>query len=82
MKDKKDNAELVEFIILYFQMRNVHLWGWANYKNFKVLMSYITKIKDIDQLRHLFEKIMSLGFFEKRKINSKTDYRFLFNVPD
>lgn len=81
MKDKKDN-ELIEFVILYFQMRNVHLWGYVGYKNFKVLITYITKIKDIDQLRHLFEKIMSLGFFEKRKINSKTDYRFIFNGPD
>jgi len=81
MKDKKDN-ELIEFIILYFQCRNVHLWNWAGYKNFKVLITYITKIKDIDQLRYLFEKIMSLGFFEKRKINSKTDYRFLFNGPE
>lgn len=78
----KDNAEIIDFIILYFQMRNVQKWGYVNYKNFKVLIIHITNIRDIDQLRHLFEKIMSMGFFEKRKIHSKTDYRFLFRGED
>tara|TARA_R110000803_G_scaffold5717_3_gene18882 strand:+ start:1870 stop:2103 length:234 start_codon:yes stop_codon:yes gene_type:complete len=72
-------SEIVEFVILYLQIRNVHRWEWAGYKNFKVLISYITGIKDVDYLRRIFEKIYSLGFFEKRKIGSNTEYFFNFN---
>ena len=71
--------ELAEFIILYFQSRNLQNWGWVGYKNFKVVITYITGIKDVDTLRMIFEKVVSLGYFNKRKIYSKTEYAFLFN---
>ena len=72
--------ELAEFIILYFQSRNLQNWFWVGYKNFKVLITYITGIKDVDMLRMLFEKMVNLGHFKKRKIYSKTEYLFLFNA--
>ena len=69
----------LEFLVLYLQSRNSQNWQWVGYKVFKVLISYISGVKDIDSLRAIFEKLMSLGFFEKRKIKSKTEYRFIFN---
>ena len=71
--------EMSEFIITYLQSRNAQNWSYVNYKQFKVLISYITDIRDIDILRKIFEKIMHLGYFVKRKISSKTDYKFIFN---
>jgi len=71
--------ELAEFIILYFQSRNLQNWKYCGYKNFKVLITYITGIRDVDTLRMIFEKMVKLGRFEKRKIKSCTDYRFIFN---
>ena len=71
--------DLIEFLILYFQYRNIHHWGFVGYKNIKALMTYITGIKDVDTLRVIFEKLVKLGRFEKRKIKSCTDYRFIFN---
>ena len=71
--------ELAEFIILYFQSRNLQNWKYCGYKNFKVLITYITGIRDVDTLRMIFEKIVNLGHFKKRKIYSKTEYLFLFN---
>jgi len=71
--------ELVNFLILYLQSRNVHLWGWCGYKCFKVLFTYITGIKDVNSLRNIFERMFKKGFFQKRKISSKTDYLFIFN---
>ena len=69
----------LEFLVLYLQSRNSQNWQWVGYKVFKVLISYISGVKDIDSLRGIFEKLMSLGYFEKRKIKSKTEYRFIFN---
>ena len=71
--------ETIEFIITYLQSRNVQNWNWVGYKQFKALISYITDIKDIDSLRTIFEKILNLGYFVKRKIYSKTEYKFVFN---
>lgn len=71
--------ETVDFIITYLQSRNVQNWKWVGYKQFKALISYITDIKDIDSLRTIFEKILNLGYFVKRKIYSKTEYKFVFN---
>tara|TARA_R110001632_G_scaffold192875_3_gene313722 strand:- start:403 stop:648 length:246 start_codon:yes stop_codon:yes gene_type:complete len=73
------NAEFYEFVVLYFQSRNVHRWEWVPYKCFKVLISYLTGIRDIDTLRSIFEKLMQMGYFEKRKIASKTEYLFIFD---
>ena len=72
--------DLIEFLILYFQYRNIHHWGFVGYKNIKALMTYITGIKDVDTLRIIFEKLVKLGRFEKRKIKSCTDYRFIFTL--
>ena len=71
--------DLIEFLILYFQYRNIHHWGFVGYKNIKALMTHITGIRDVDTLRIIFEKLVKLGRFEKRKIKSCTDYRFIFN---
>jgi len=71
--------DTLDFIITYLQSRNVQNWGWVGYKQFKALISYITDIKNIDALRTIFEKILNLGYFVKRKIYSKTEYKFVFN---
>ena len=71
--------ELIEFIVTCLQSRNVQNWNWVGYKQFKALIMYITAIKDIDMLRTIFEKILTLGYFVKRKIYSKTEYKFVFN---
>jgi len=71
--------ETLEFIINYLQSRNVQNWSWVGYKQFKAIISYITEIKDIDTLRTIFEKILNLGYFVKRKIYSKTEYKFVFS---
>ena len=73
------DSEQLEFLVLYLQSRNSQNWGWVGYKIYKVLISYISGIKDIDILRGIFEKLMQMGYFEKRKIKSKTEYRFIFN---
>jgi hypothetical protein len=73
------DTEQLEFLVLYLQSRNSQNWGWVGYKIYKVLISYISGVKDIDTLRAIFEKLMSLGYFEKRKIKSKTEYRFIFS---
>jgi hypothetical protein len=73
------DSEQLDFLILYLQSRNCQNWSWVGYKVFKVLISYISGVKDIDKLRNIFERLMSLGYFEKRKIKSKTEYRFIFN---
>ena len=71
--------ELLDFLILYFCSRNVHNWNWVGYKTFKALMTHITGIREVDQLRAIFEKLMKAGWFEKRRISTKTDYRFIYN---
>jgi hypothetical protein len=71
--------DMTEFVVTYLQSRNVQNWSWVGYKQFKALIMYITAIKDIDMLRTIFEKILNLGYFIKRKIYSKTEYRFVFN---
>jgi len=75
------SEEINDFLILYLQSRNCHLWEWCGYKNFKAVFTYITGIKDVDLLRGIFEKLLKSGYFEKRKIGSKTDYRFIFSPP-
>ena len=75
-------SDNLEFLVLYLQSRNcqnIVSRKWVGYKVFKVLISYISGVKDIDTLRAIFEKLMQLGYFEKRKIKSKTEYRFIFN---
>jgi hypothetical protein len=75
----ESQQELIDFLLLYFQMRNIHKWEWVGYKNIKALMTYITGIKDVETLRIIFEKMVKMGRFEKRKIKSCTDYKFVFN---
>lgn len=75
----EDSKDIIEFLILYFQMRNTHKWGFVGYKQFKCLITYITGIKSVDILRCLFENMVKEGWFIKRKIGSKTDYKFNYN---
>ena len=75
-------SEQLEFLVLYLQSRNVQNWKWVGYKIFKVLISYISGVKDIDTLRAIFEKLLGMGYFQKRKIKSKTEYHFIFNPYD
>jgi len=70
--------ELIDFLILYFQSRNIQNWNWVGYKNIKSLITYITGMKDVEQLRHIFEKMMKMGWFIKRRTGSKTDYKFIY----
>lgn len=70
--------ETTDFVILYLQARNCQNWNWVGYKNFKALISHILNIKDVNTLRTIFERIVSLGTIEKRKIGSSTEYRFIF----
>jgi len=75
----EDSNDIIEFLILYLQSRNCHLWGYVGYKNFKSLITYITGIKNVDILRSIFEKMVKENWFIKRKISSKTDYKFIYN---
>ena len=74
----ESQQELIDFLLLYFAYRNIHNWGFVGYKNIKALMTYITGIKDVETLRMIFEKMVKMGRFEKRKIRSCTDYKFVF----
>ena len=76
----EDSKEIIDFLFLYMQMRNCHRWGFIGYKSFKSLITYITGIKQVDVLRNIFEKMVKENYFIKRKINSKTDYKFVFNA--
>lgn len=77
MKESQD--DMCNFLILYFQMRNCHHWNYVGYKQFRALMVYITGIKDIGEIRNLFERMVKMGYFKKRKISGRTDYRFLYH---
>ena len=77
----EDSNDIIDFLFLYMQMRNCHRWGFCGYKCFKSLITYITGIRQVDVLRSIFEKMVKENYFEKRKISSKTDYRFVFNPP-
>ena len=72
--------DIIEFTILYLQMRNVQNWKWVGYKVFKNIISYATGIKSIDMIRTIFEKILTAGYIEKRKVGSATEYRFLYEI--
>ena len=73
------SEDINDFLILYLQSRNSHLWGFCGYKVYKSVFTYITGIKNVDVLRGLFERMLKSGHFEKRKIASKTDYAFVFS---
>jgi hypothetical protein len=80
--NKMENTdEIVDFLYLYLQSRNVHNWNYVGYKNFKSLFTYITGIRDVNILRNIFEKMCKKGMFIKRKIASKTDYQFVYCLP-
>ena len=51
----KQPNEMCEFLILYFQSRNCHHWEYVGYKQFRALMVYITGIRDIGEIRNLFD---------------------------
>ena len=53
----------LEFLVLYLQSRNSQNWNWVGYKVFKVLISYISGVKDIDTLRAIFEKLIVFRIF-------------------
>ena len=62
-------SDNLEFLVLYLQSRNCqNPWKWVGYKVFKVLISYISGVKDIDTLRAIFEKLMKLGKIRCGKI--------------
>ena len=71
--------EIVDFLTLYFRMRNVQNWEYCGYKCFKSLIIYIIGIKDTDMLRTIFDKMIKHGYFIKRKLGSATDYKFVIN---
>ena len=77
MKESQD--DMCNFLILYFQSRNCHHWKYVGYKQFRALMVYITGIKDIGEIRNLFERMVKMGYFKKRKISGKTDYMFQYH---
>ena len=74
--------EIINFLVLYFQSRNIQNWNYVGYKNIKNLITYITGIKDIDQIRNIFEKMIKAGWFIKRRTGSKTDYKFMYQLSD
>lgn len=76
--DYNNLDETTDFVILYLQARNCQNWGFVGYKQFKALISYILQIKDVNTLRTIFERIVSLGTIEKRKVGSSTEYKFIF----
>mgnify|MGYP003649360326 FL=1 len=71
--------EIIAFLILYFQSRNIHNFGFVGYKVIKNLIIYIAGIKDIHMIRMIFEKMVKQGWFIKRKTKSKTDFLFIYD---
>jgi len=74
--------DMCEFLILYFQSRNCHNWGYTGYKQFRALIMYITDMRDIGEIRTIFETMIKSGWFKKRKIRGKTDYLFLYDYKN
>ena len=71
--------ELISFLALYFQSRNAHNFGFVGYKVWKSIINYITGIKGVGAVRIIFEKMVKLGWFIKRRTGTKTDYKFVFD---
>ena len=71
--------DIIQFLTLYLQSRNAHKFGYVGYKVFKNLVCYITGIKDVGAVRIIFEKMVKLGWFIKRRTGTKTDYKFVFD---
>ena len=71
--------QIISFLVLYFQSRNIHQFGFVGYKIYKNLITYITGLRDVSNLRTIFEKMVKIGWFTKRRTGSKTDYQFVFD---
>ena len=70
--------DIKEYLILYFQHRNAQKWNWCSYKVFAATISYATGVRDKSDLRSLWSTcLLNSGLFDKRKVGSITEYRFL-----
>ena len=76
--ENQSESEIEEFLILYLQYRKAQRWGWCSYKVFAATVSYATGVKDKTDLRSLWSTcLLNSGLFEKRKVGTQTEYRFL-----
>ena len=72
-----DNIEeLIAFLVLYFQSRNAHLFGFVGYKCHRAIITHITGIKEVTAVRMIFERMVKQNWFIKRRTRTKTDYKF------
>lgn len=68
------------FLHLYFQARGCQRWEWCGYKIWAKLIRYATGKRDTEEIRKMWQDLFALGVFEKRKIKSKTEYRFKYSI--
>ena len=71
--------DLTGFLILYFQVRHVSKWGYVGYKVYSKLISHCTGIRDSERLRFIWSSILKSNHIVKRKIKTRTEYRFFYN---
>ena len=72
--------DVTEFLYLYFQARNCQKWEWVSYKVYAKLIRHATGKTDTEVIRKMWQDVFALGVFEKRKIKSKTEYRFKYSI--
>jgi IS1 family transposase len=68
--------DTTQFLVLYFQARNCQNWQWVGYKVYAKLIRYASGKRDSDEIRTLWQAVYAMGYFEKRKMGTKTEYRF------
>jgi len=69
----------VNFLILYMQARGCEKWQYVGYKVWAKIIRYATGKSDSDDIRKVWQSIVATGRFTKRKIGSKTEYKFSYN---
>tara|TARA_R110002110_G_scaffold6515_2_gene32663 strand:- start:37 stop:288 length:252 start_codon:yes stop_codon:yes gene_type:complete len=73
-------SDVTTFLHLYLQARNCQKWGWVSYKVFAKLIRHATGKTDTEVIRKMWQDVFTLGVFEKRKIKSSTEYRFIYSL--
>lgn len=70
----------VKFVILYLQARGSERWGWCGYKTWSKTIRYATGKKDSDVIRKLWQQCFATGYFQKRKVKTRTEYSFSYSL--
>jgi len=71
-------SDEVSFLILYFQARSCERWGNVGYKCWAKVIKFATGKSDSDDIRKVWQSLYATGHFKKRKIGTKTEYKFTY----